>query len=111
MVCLINPLAIYLQAETDVRLPLVPVIDSRNGTTEKDALVRNLLKETDEGTELLCLRPGLVTISSNTGNGSGLTDLDGVLISVFGTTLGYGNTPASVGTVVAGTYDFAAGPL
>ena len=94
-----------------MRLPLPPVIDSRDGTTAKDALVRNLLKETDEGTELLCLRPGLAAISGNTGNGSGLVDFDGVLISVFGTVLGYGATPASAGAVVAGTYDFSQGTL
>lgn len=94
-----------------MRLPLPPVIDSRDGTTAKDALVSNLLKETDEGTELLCLRPGLATISSNTGNGSGLVDFDGVLISVFGTAAGFGATPSSIGTVTAGLYDFAQGAL
>ena len=53
----------------------------------------------------------VTAISGNTGNGNGLVDFDGVLISVFGTAAGFGATPSSIGTVTAGLYDFAQGAL
>jgi hypothetical protein len=89
-----------------MRIPLVPDADSRDGTSNKDERLTNVLVEQDS-VMLACVRPGLNTISANSGAGSGVVCFSGTLISVFGTALGHGNTPASISTVVNGMYDFA----
>jgi hypothetical protein len=94
-----------------VRVPLTFEVDSRDGLSNKDSRLTNVLVESDEGTQLATVRPALETVSSNTGNGNGVTSIDGTLISVFGTVLGFGATPSSIGTVTNGTYDFAEGVL
>jgi len=94
-----------------MRFGLVPDIDSRNGTANKDERLTNVLVESDEGVVLAALRPGLSTIASASGNGNGLVNFQQVLISVFGTTLGYGETPTTIDTVENGTFDFAQSPL
>ena len=94
-----------------MRLPLASQLDSRDGESNKDGRLTNVLKETDEGGELACVRPGLELMASMSGNGSGVVAFNGILISVFGTTLGYGDDPVSIGTITAGTYDFAQSPL
>ena len=94
-----------------MRLPVVVELDSRDGVSNKDARLTNALKENDEGVTLAALRPGLSAIAAATGNGSGVTAFNGTLISVFGTVLGHGEGPATIGTVETGTYDFAASPL
>lgn len=94
-----------------MRLQLVTEIDSRDGSVDKDARLTNVLSETgDEGEMLACVRPGLNTISTSSGAGNGVTCFNGVLISAFGTTLGYGNTPTTIGTVTSGKFDFAVMP-
>lgn len=94
-----------------MRLPVVVELDSRDGVSNKDARLTNTLKESDEGVTLAVLRPGVSAIATATGNGSGVIAFDGTLISVFGTVLGYGEGPTTIGTVAAGTYDFVASPL
>lgn len=94
-----------------MRIPLAPVVDSRDGSSDKDAKAVNLLKEDDEGTALVALRPGLVLNAYASGVGNGLVSFNDELISVFGSTLGFGSTPSTIGPVVAGSYDFAASPL
>lgn len=94
-----------------MRLPLVSDIDSRDGSSAKDERMTNVLSETDEGVTLACVRPGLAAIASASGAGGGEAAFNGVLITIFGTTLGFGETPSTIGTVVAGNYDFAQSPL
>lgn len=94
-----------------MRLSLAPDADSRDGSSNKDERMTNVLSENDEGVTLACVRPGLATIATATGAGGGEANFNGTLISVFGTTLGFGETPSTIGTVVAGSYDFAASPL
>lgn len=89
-----------------MRIPLITDTDSRDGSSNKDERLTNVLVEID-AEKLACLRPGLNSISSNSGAGNGAVCFQGTLISVFGTTLGHGNTPASISTVVNGMYDFA----
>jgi len=89
-----------------MRIPLVPDADSRDGTSNKDERLTNVLVEQDSET-LACVRPGLNAISTSSGNGNGVVCFAGTLISVFGTTLGYGNTPSSISTVNSDSYDFA----
>jgi len=94
-----------------MRLPLTSDIDSRDGVSAKDERLTNMLGEDDEGIQLTVLRPGLATIATASGAGGGEINFNGVLITVFGTTLGFGETPTTIGTVVAGNYDFAQSPL
>lgn len=94
-----------------MRLPLVSDIDSRDGGSNKDERLTNVLSEMDEGVVLACVRPGLATIATASGAGGGAVNYNDVLITVFGTTLGYGSTPTAISTVVAGDYDFTQSPL
>lgn len=96
-----------------MRLPIADDLDSRNGVANKDARLTNMLKEADEGRELAVIRPGLVSQVVSSGAGGGLVQFNGDLLTVFGTTLGRYSSGAigSLGTVGAGVYDFAQGPL
>ena len=94
-----------------MRLPIASDIDSRDGASAKDERLTNMLGEDDEGIQLTVLRPGLATIATASGAGSGAVNFNDVLISVYGTTLGFGPTPSTIGTVVAGSYDFCQSPL
>lgn len=94
-----------------MRIPVVSDADSRDGVSAKDERMTNVLSENDEGVTLAAVRPGLATIATATGLGGGEVNFNGTLISVFGTTLGFGETPSTIGTVVAGSYDFAQSPL
>lgn len=94
-----------------MRIPVVSDADSRDGVSAKDERMTNVLSENDEGVVLACVRPGLATIATATGAGGGGVAFNGTLISVFGTTLGFGETPSTIGTVVAGSYDFSQSPL
>ncbi len=94
-----------------MRLPLVTNVDSRDGASNKDERLTNVLSEIDEGVTLAVLRPGLSTVATASGVGGGEINFNGTLITVFGTTLGHGATPSTIGTVVSGIYDFAQSPL
>ena len=94
-----------------MRLPLVTELDSRNGQSDKDARLTNTLLESDEGSSLACVRPGLSTAATASGNGNGLVNFNDALISVYGTTLGFGTTPSTIGTVTDSSFDFAQSPL
>lgn len=94
-----------------MRLDLVPEIDSRDGSSNKDERLTNMLSEDNNGQQMATLRPGISTIATASGAGNGQVNFNGVLISVYGTTLGFGTTPSTIGTVVSGMYDFAASAL
>lgn len=94
-----------------MRLPLVIELDSRDGSANKDGRLTNVIAEQDEGGTLAVVRPGISTIATASGAGSGIACFGGELVSVFGTVLGYGEAPTTIGAVVAGDYDFAQSPL
>jgi len=94
-----------------MRLPIASDIDSRDGASAKDERLTNMLGEDNNGQQMATLRPGLATIATASGAGGGAVNFNDVLISVYGTTLGFGPTPSTIGTVVAGSYDFCASPL
>lgn len=94
-----------------MKLPLVSEIESRDGTSDKGERMTNVLYETDEGVTLAVVRPGLATIVTASGAGGGEVNFNDILITVFGTTLGFGPTPSTIGTVAAGMYDFCQSPL
>jgi hypothetical protein len=71
-----------------MRLPLVPGIDSRDGTSVKDEHLTNVLKETDGGGELACVRPGLRECDFLPSmSGKGMVSFNDTLISCYGSTL------------------------
>ena len=94
-----------------MRIPLAGEIDSRDGSSNKDERLTNILGEDNNGQQMAVLRPGLATIATASGAGGGEVNFNDVLITVFGTTLGSGSTPSTIGTVVAGSYDFCQSPL
>lgn len=94
-----------------MRLPVVSDIDSRDGAANKDERLTNVLVETDEDVTLAVVRPGLATVATSSGAGGGETVFNETLITVFGTTLGFGSTLSTIGTVAAGSYDFCQSPL
>ena len=94
-----------------MRLPIASDIDSRDGVSAKDERLTNMLGEDNNGQQMATLRPGLATIATASGAGGGAVNFNDVLISVYGTTLGSGSTPSTIGTVVAGSYDFCQSPL
>ena len=94
-----------------MRLQLASDIDSRDGASAKDERLTNMLGEDNNGQQMATLRPGLATIATASGAGGGVTNFDSVLVSGFGTTLGHGTTPSTIGTVVAGSFDFAQSPI
>lgn len=93
-----------------MRLPLVSPIESRDGTVEKDALCKNLLIEQDVDA-LAVLRPGLEFVADTTGNGNGIVDFNGEVLTVFGTALTIGDSFAALGTIGDSFYDFAQSTL
>ena len=86
-----------------MRLPLVSELDSRDGESNKDARLTNVLKETDEGGDLACVRPGLEAAAIVAGDGGGLVCFNGDLISIFEDNIyqysgGLGSQPTLAGT-------------
>lgn len=71
-----------------MRLPLVPPIDTRDGTTDKDGHCRNMLFEQDEQGQFAVLRPSINIVAAANGNGRGIVEFQDELISVYGATLG-----------------------
>ena len=94
-----------------MRIPLASEIDSRDGSSHKDERLTNVLGEDNNGQQMATLRPGLAIIATASGAGGGEVNFNDVLITVFGTALGYGTTPTTISTVVAGDYDFTQSPL
>ena len=94
-----------------MRLPLASQIDSRDGESNKDGRLTNVLKETDESGVLAVVRPGLELMAAMSGAGGGITAFNEVLISIFGTVLGYGDDPVTISSVTANTYDFTQSTL
>lgn len=94
-----------------MRLPLVPSLDSRDGVSNKDESLTNVLAEpADGGGQCAAVRPGLVSVATSAGNGNGLVCFNGELVSVYGTTLGLG-TVSALATITGDNYDFAQSTL
>ena len=91
-----------------MRLPLVSDIDSRDGTSNKDARMSNALKESENGVDYAATRPALALIADTTGNGNGMFFLD-TLITIFGTAALYSESLTSISAVDDGMYDFVKG--
>lgn len=75
-----------------MRLPITPQLSTKDGISNKNARLTNTLKETAAQGEFATVRPGLVTAATSTGNGNGIVCFNGELVSVYGATLGAGQT-------------------
>lgn len=73
-----------------MRLPVTVPISTKDGTSNKNARLTNCLKETTKKGDKAVVRPGLVTQVEGTGVGGGLVAFNNELVSVYGTTLGFG---------------------
>lgn len=73
-----------------MRLPLVPSLSTKNGVSNKNARMTNVLKESKKTGDMAVVRPGLTLNATASGVGNGLVVFNDELISVFGTTLGIG---------------------
>ncbi len=90
------------------RLPIAPPVESRDGTVEKDGLCKNLLVEQDETAVYAALRPALSLLDTLSGDGNGIAEFNGTLVSVFGATLTIG---ATTSTLEDRFFDFAQSTL
>ena len=88
-----------------MRLPLIPNVESRDGTSNKDARMSNALKESENGVDYAATRPALTLVADTTGNGNGMFYFD-TLITIFGTAAKYSESLTTIDTVAAGMYDF-----
>lgn len=72
-----------------MRLPVIGNISTKDGATNKNARLTNMLAEQKKnGTTLATVRPGLNKAAETTGNGNGAVCFGGTLVNVFGATLG-----------------------
>ena len=74
-----------------MRLPLVAELDSRDGTSDKDGRMSNVLLESDEQGDFAVVRPGIKFETKiqreTTYQGKGLVSFNDDLISVYGSKL------------------------
>lgn len=72
-----------------MRLPVVPQIGTKDGTSNKNARLTNCLMESTKRGDKAVVRPGLeLRATAEEGYGGGLTVFDGEMVSVYGTTVG-----------------------
>lgn len=79
-----------------MRLPLVASLSTKNGISNKNARMTNVLKESKKTGDMAVVRPGLTLNATASGVGNGLVVFNGELVSVYGTTLGLGAPGESV---------------
>jgi hypothetical protein len=70
-----------------VRLPIVPQLSTKEGTSNKNARMTNVLKETRKTGEIAVVRPGLETSNTYSGIGNGLIPFDGRLLVIYDDTV------------------------
>lgn len=74
-----------------MRLPVTPQISTKDGTTNKNARLFNMLKEMSKTGEKAVIRPGLEVSNTYPGLGSGLIVFNGRLLVIAGDTI-YGDS-------------------
>lgn len=70
-----------------MRLPLVPQLSTKDGISNKNARLTNVLKESSSSGEKAVVRPGVNLLATTTGNGRGLVAFNNELVSVYGANL------------------------
>lgn len=70
-----------------MRLPVLPQISTKDGTSNKNARLTNVLKDPRKGGEMAEVRPGLVASDTYSGLGNGLIPFDGRLLVIYDDTV------------------------
>ena len=70
-----------------MRLPVVPQISTKDGTSNKNARLTNCLKESKKTGDKAVIRPGLVLDDTYSGLGNGLIAFDGRLLVIYDDTV------------------------
>jgi len=94
-----------------MRLPVVSQISTKDGISNKNSRLTNMLKESRKTGDLAVVRPGLVLSDTYTGIGGGLIPFDGRLLQIWDDTVydpnDYGTWPLDAPQWDAGTtYNF-----
>lgn len=95
-----------------MRLPVIGNISTKDGATNKNARLTNMLAEQKKnGTTLATVRPGLSEYATVAGNGNGLVCFNGSLVSVFGANIGVPSgdviEPTETLSTITGYYVFS----
>jgi len=70
-----------------MRLPVVPLLSTKDGVSNKNARLTNCLKESKQGSDKAVIRPGLELSDTYSGLGDGLIVFDGRLLVIYGDTV------------------------
>lgn len=70
-----------------MRLPVVPQISTKDGTSNRNARLTNCLKESKKSGDKAVVRPGLVLDDTYSGIGNGLIPFDGRLLTIYDDTV------------------------
>ena len=71
-----------------MRLPVIGNISTKDGATNKNARLTNMLAEQKKnGTTLATVRPGLNALATSSGNGNNLVCFGGELVNIYGNTV------------------------
>lgn len=71
-----------------MRLPVIGNISTKDGATNKNARLTNMLAEQKKnGTTLATVRPGLNGLATSSGDGNGLVCFGGELVNIYGDTI------------------------
>lgn len=72
-----------------MRLPLIPDISTKDGASNKNSRMFNVLAERRaDGSGIASVRPGLNQYATVSGSGNGLVCFNGNLVSIFGANIG-----------------------
>ena len=71
-----------------MRLPVVGNISTKDGASNKNARMVNVLAEEKKDKTIAAVRPGLGAYATTAGNGNGITCFGGTLVSVYGANIG-----------------------
>lgn len=101
-----------------MRLPFTIDIESRDGSSSKDARMKNMLIESDGADKIASVRPGITqtAITTSTAVGQGVNCFNGTFCAIYGAklykpvigTMGTGVAITSASTTAA--FDFAQSP-
>jgi len=88
-----------------MRLPVVGNISTKDGASNKNARMTNVLAEEKQGKTFAAVRPGLNQLATGSGNGNNLVCFGGELVNIYGNTVyrmdaeggGSYNDPQTVG--------------
>ena len=68
-----------------MRLPVIGSISTKDGATNKNARLTNMLAETrKDGKVVAGVRPGLNQVIASSGNGNSIVCFNGTLINLYG---------------------------